>query len=39
VTVALTMLMFGALLVYAGWNDLAVPALLKGDNHSRKATK
>jgi hypothetical protein len=38
-TVALAMLMFGALLIYAGWNDLAIPALLRGDNHSKKATK
>ena len=38
-TVAFAMLMFGALLIYGGWNDLSIPALLKGDNASHKAKK
>jgi hypothetical protein len=39
VTVAFAMLLFGALIVYAGWKDLSVAALLKGDNTQRKPAK
>jgi hypothetical protein len=36
VTVAFSMLLFGALLLYAGWRGLSVPALLRGDNKTAK---
>lgn len=31
------MILFGSLLVYGGWKNLSILALLKGDNSTRKA--
>lgn len=36
-SVAFAMLVFGALLVYAGWKGLSVSALARGDNATAKA--
>lgn len=36
-TVAFSMLLFGALLLYSGWKNLSIPHLLRGNNLTPKA--
>jgi hypothetical protein len=37
-TIAYAMILFGALLVYAGWKNKSVSALARGDNATAKPT-
>lgn len=37
-SLSFAMILFGALLVYAGWKDLSVAALARGDNTTPKPT-
>ena len=37
-SIALAMVLFGALLIYAGWGHLSVTALLRGDNATKTPT-
>lgn len=36
-SIAIVMLLLGVMLIYAGWNNLSVPNLLRGDNQTKKA--
>lgn len=38
-SIAVALILFGALLVYGGWKNLSVWALARGDNSSPKGAK
>jgi hypothetical protein len=35
-TIAVAMLLLGALFLYGGWNNLSIASLLRGDNQTPK---
>ena len=37
-TVSAAMILFGALLIYGGWKDLSISALVRGDNTTSKGS-